>query len=102
MQIEIFQDKNQLYFFCFKDKDGRTLFTSNGYTDEISAKRKIESAIVVSNSIDFFARNTAPNGKHYFTLKDKDGTILGTSLEYSSKQELESAITTLLNESSKK
>ena len=101
MNIEIFQDKNQLYFFCFKTEDGRILLTSNGYTDEVSAKRKIESAIVISTTTDHFARNTAPNGKHYFILKDKAGEILGSSPHYSTKQELEQNLTILRNESSK-
>jgi len=97
MKIEIFQDKNQLYFFRFKTDDGRILFTSNGYEDQISANNGINTSIILSSSIDFFARNIAPDGKHYFTLQDKDGKILGTSAHYNSTQALEQDITTLLN-----
>ena len=71
--------------FNLKAGNGQVILTSQGYATKASCLNGIES--VRTNSADDarFDRQSAANGKFYFTLKASNGQVVGNSQMYESE-----------------
>lgn len=88
----ITQRKDGEYQFNLKASNGQVILTSQGYSAKASCLNGIDS--VRRNSADDarFDRQTAANGKFYFTLKASNGQVIGNSQMYESEDSRDNGI----------
>lgn len=85
-KFEIYKsDKNDDYYFRLKAGNGEVILTSQGYGDKSGAKNGVESVVKNSGDKGNFESKESSNGKYYFSLKAKNGQIIGGSQMYKSE-----------------
>ena len=93
----ISQRANGEYQFNLKASNGQVILASQGYAAKASCLNGIES--VRTNSADDarFDRQSAANGKFYFTLKSGNGQVVGNSQMYESEATRDNGIESVKN-----
>lgn len=86
------QNANEEYQFKLVSSNEQVILYSEGYTQRANCIKGINAVKLSSQNEDSFIRKIAANGKYYFTLKAKNGEILGTSQQYESEAARENAI----------
>jgi uncharacterized protein len=83
-KFELKKTSNGEFMFNLLAANGQVVLTSETYKAKASATNGIES--VRNNCTDDarFVRDTASNGKHYFSLKARNGEVIGKSQMYAS------------------
>lgn len=84
--------KNGEIQFCLQASNGETILVSQGYTVKDTCRKGIES--VQRNALEDkkFGRHHSADGKVYFTLKARNGKVIGTSEMYETKAAMEAGI----------
>lgn len=77
--------------------NGQTILSSQGYAAKASCLNGVESVRTNSADDSRFERQTAANGKFYFTLKASNGQVVGTSQMYESAASCENGIESVKN-----
>jgi uncharacterized protein YegP (UPF0339 family) len=83
----IVRNADGMYRFCYKDKQGRTIFYSGNYTRKTMCIKGIYS--VKQNSRDSlkFNRKKSPNGNmFYFNIKSSNGKVIAISELFEEKE----------------
>lgn len=91
-QFIITRRTNGNYQFNLKAANGQIILTSEGYASKSSCQRGIECVIQNSQFDSQFDRKTSSNGFYYFSLKAKNGEIIGVSQMYASEAGRENGI----------
>ena len=65
--------------------NGQVILTSQGYNAKASCMNGVESVRTNAADDSRFERQTAANGKFYFTLKAGNGQVIGQSQMYASE-----------------
>ncbi len=86
---------NSEYQFNLKAGNSEIILTSEGYTTKDSCKKGIESVKVNSQTDSRYDRRIAVSGKFYFVLKAGNGEIIGRSQYYTTKQGMESGVSSV-------
>lgn len=89
--------KDGEFQFNLKAGNGEIILTSEGYKAKDSCKKGIESVKINSQIDDRFERKVSTNDKYYFVLKAGNGEPIGKSQMYTTKQGMESGITSVKN-----
>lgn len=89
--------KDGEFQFNLKAGNGEIILTSEGYKAKDGCKKGIESVRINSQIDDRFERKVSTNDKYYFVLKAGNGEPIGKSQLYSTKQGMESGITSVKN-----
>jgi uncharacterized protein YegP (UPF0339 family) len=78
---ELFQGKDEQWYFHLKAANGRIILASEGYHQKQGAEKGIES--VMENALDTqFEMRLSKSKQPYFVLKAKNGQIIGVSQMY--------------------
>jgi hypothetical protein len=86
-KFEIYQsEKNEKYYFRLKAGNGEIVLTSQGYSSKASAHNGVESVKTNCEDDQCFERNTTDSGKFRFSLKAKNGQVIGTSQMYKTEK----------------
>ncbi|MCX2719464.1 YegP family protein [Lentiprolixibacter aurantiacus] len=93
---EIRKEKENTYRFLLKTMQGRTLLNSVDYKSEKEARESLRRLIPASERSIRVERKTNYNGKFLFSLRDKQGKIVGKSGLFSSEAGMENGIKHLL------
>ncbi|MFN0177139.1 MAG: YegP family protein [Saprospiraceae bacterium] len=93
----ITQRKDGEFQFNLKASNGQVILSSQGYAAKASCLNGIES--VRTNSADDarFDRQSAANGKFYFTLKSSNGQVVGNSQMYESEASRDNGVESVKN-----
>jgi len=95
LQIEFYKNnRDDKFYFQFKDLKGKLLLVSQGYQSKDAAEKGAMSILNNATNIDRYDISQAPDGKLYFDLKAANHQIIGTSLAYSDKSELRQVMET--------
>jgi len=80
MVFEIFRsEKNDKFYFRLKNNEGDIVLASQGYASKATCKNGIESIKKNAQVEKYFEQKISDNGKFYFTLKARNGQVIGTS-----------------------
>jgi uncharacterized protein YegP (UPF0339 family) len=90
--FELYKDKAGEFRFRLKDGDGNALLAGEGYKAKGSAENGIESIRKNAADDERYERKETSNGKYMFNLKAANGQVIGTSGQFASETERESAI----------
>lgn len=97
MMIKLQLNKGKKYSFKLKSDKGYTLLKSVGF----KTKTELDNIVTNLNSIlqetARFERKTNYNGDFIFSLKDRNGQIVGHSQNYSSEAGMENGIKNIKN-----
>lgn len=93
---EIRKEKENTYRFLLKTRQGRTLLNSIDYSSEKEARESLRSLIPATERSMRVERKTNYNGKFLFSLRDKQGKVIGKSGLFSSEAGMENGIKHLL------
>ncbi|MCC7506548.1 MAG: YegP family protein [Saprospiraceae bacterium] len=77
--------------------NGQVILTSQGYASKASCMNGIESVRTNSADASRFDRQTAANGKFYFTLKAANSQVVGNSQMYESEASRDNGIASVQN-----
>ena len=91
-KFEIKKRANGEFMFNLKAGNGEIILTSEGYTSKQGCKNGIESVKKHAPDDNNYERKVATNGKYYFTLKARNGEIIGVSEMYNSISSRENGI----------
>ncbi len=80
--------------------NGQVILTSQGYNAKASCMNGVESVRTNSADDSRFERQTAANGKFYFTLKASNGQVIGNSQMYESAASRDNGIESVKNNAS--
>lgn len=83
---------DEQYYFVLKANNSETILTSEMYTQIHSLKNWIQSVIENSYYDSQYNRRISSDNKYYFTLKAKNGEVIGVSETYNSEQAMENGI----------
>lgn len=86
---------NGEYQFNLHSGNGEIILTSEGYSQKASCHKGIESVKINAQIDSRFERKIAINDKYYFVLKAGNGEIIGKSQFYSTKQGVETGISSV-------
>lgn len=91
-KFEIKKGKNGEFFFNLLAGNGQIILSSEMYKAKASAQNGIES--VRKNCVDDnrFTRDTSSSGKPYFTLKARNGEVIGRSQMYAAEDSRDNGI----------
>ena len=89
---EITPTSNGQFRFVLNAQNGEPILHSETYVQKASAKSGIESVQVNSSRYERYERQTASDGRSYFTLKAANGEVVGTSEMYSSESSRDDGI----------
>jgi len=91
-KFEIYKDKAGEYRFRLKSSNGQTILASEGYSKKASCTNGIES--VQKNCLDAkcYEKKTTAGGKFRFSLKAKNGQVIGTSENYDTESARDNGI----------
>lgn len=79
-------------YFALKASNGETILSSQGYADSGGCDNGIESVRANAPDASNFRKETASNGKFYFTLVAGNGQVIGTSQMYASEASRDAGI----------
>lgn len=88
---------DEQYYFVLLAKNSEIILTSEMYTQISSVKKGIQSVKENSDYDAQYNRLISKDNKHYFTLKARNGEIIGVSETYNSKQAMENGIQSVKN-----
>ena len=91
-KFEIYQGKDDQYYFRLKAGNGETTLTGEGYKAKQGCKNGIESVKKNAPEDANYEKKEGANGKFYFNLKAKNGEIIGSSQGYASLQSRDKGI----------
>ncbi|MBT8321273.1 MAG: YegP family protein [Eudoraea sp.] len=94
---EIRKAKENTYRFELKTVQGRTLLNSVEYGSEKEALESLRSLKPASERSVRIERKTNYNGKFLFSLRDRQGKVIGKSGLFSSEAGMENGIKHVLN-----
>lgn len=77
--------RNGGYSFNLKGSNGQVILTGETYLTKSACKNAIKSIMLNSQDEINFTRHESKNGGYYFSLKAKNGEILGISQIYASE-----------------
>jgi uncharacterized protein len=100
-KFEIFKGINLEFYFRLRASNGENILSSEGYSAKENAIRGIESVVENSADIASFHAKIASNNKYYFVLKAKNGQIIGSSQMYSSAENRDNGIKSVMGHASK-
>lgn len=83
---EIKAASNGEYVFNLKAANGEIILSSETYKAKKSAEEGIASVQTNSPKEERYAKETAKNGKFYFTLKAANGQVIGKSQMYATTE----------------
>lgn len=83
---------NGKYRFVLKAPNGETILASQMYGQLASARNGIESVKRNALHTEMYERLTSSRGEPYFTLKARNGQIVGTSQMYATKRSRDSGL----------
>ncbi len=83
-QFELKKSKNGKFHFNLLAANGQVILTSEMYEAKASAVNGIESVKKNGGADAHYDRLTAKDGSPYFTLKARNGEVIGQSQMYSS------------------
>ena len=89
---EIRKEKENTYRFLLKTLQGRTLLNSVDFGSEKEARESLRKLIPDSERSMRVERKTNYNGKFLFSLRDRQGKIIGKSGLFSSEAGMENGI----------
>jgi hypothetical protein len=93
MKFEIFQsENNEKFYFRLKAGNGQIILSSQAYANKASAKNGVESVQKHAEDDGNYERKEAANGKMHFSLKARNGQIIGSSQMYASPASMEKGI----------
>jgi uncharacterized protein YegP (UPF0339 family) len=88
---------NGEFQFNLQAGNGQVILTSQGYDAKASCLNGIESVRKNSGDDGRYDRQTAANGKFYFTLKAGNGQVIGNSQMYESEAGRDKGIESVMN-----
>lgn len=77
--------------------NGQVILTSQGYASKASCMNGVESVRTNAADSSRFDRQTAANGKFYFTLKAANSQVVGNSQMYESEASRDNGIASVQN-----
>lgn len=77
--------KDGQHYFNLLATNGQVILSSEGYTSASGMNNGIESVKKNAPADGHYDRETAKNGKFYFTLKATNGQVIGKSQMYESE-----------------
>ena len=83
-KYELTKTSNGQFRFALKAANGEVILNSETYVQKASALNGIESVQTNSPDEERYERNAGADGRQYFTLKSRNGEVIGTSEMYSS------------------
>ncbi len=95
--FEIFKGRDNQYYFRLKDGDNRIVLQSKAFDSWAVAKNGISALRESVTEDSGIETRVTKNDKYFFTIKDKNGKIIGKSAKYSSEEEMQSDIDALKN-----
>ncbi|MBD3667771.1 MAG: YegP family protein [Kangiella sp.] len=81
----ISKGKDGKLYFVLKAGNGETILQSQGYSSQAACENGIESVRKNSLNADRFSKETAKDGRFYFTLNATNGQQIGKSQMYKSE-----------------
>lgn len=92
-KFEINEDKSGQFSFVLKSGNKETLLSNGESYTTLAACEEVTDSIRVSALDDnCYEHNTGEDGNLYFSLKDHNGKIIGTSEMYGNKAAMEKGI----------
>ena len=89
--------KDGEYQFNLKAGNGQIILTSEGYVNKSGCKNGIQSVKTHAPHDSYYERKTSKNGKYYFTLKARNGEVIGVSEMYEGSSGMENGIESVKN-----
>jgi uncharacterized protein len=91
-KFEIKKASNGEFFFNLLAANGQIILSSEMYKAKASAQNGIESVRKNCGDENRFTRDISTNGKPYFTLKARNGEVIGRSQMYASEDSRDNGI----------
>jgi len=88
-RFEVIHTDDDTFSFQLRNADGEVVVRSLGSSSKIMTQNELlhlRSAIRSSTELIW---HTAPDGSHFFVVKDKDGSVLAKSMKKRSRDELD-------------
>jgi len=89
--------KDGQYYFNLKAGNGQVILTSEGYTTTAARQNGIDSVKKNTGDSSNFSKQTAANGKFYFTLKASNGQVIGKSQMYDAEAGCDNGIASVMS-----
>ncbi len=94
--IEIEKDRSNEYSFVLKAEGGHALLRSIVYSKKEMAEEAIRDLQTLKRNRNTFERRTNHNGEFLFSIKNKNGRLIGNSELYQSEAGMENGIKNLI------
>ncbi|MEA1936556.1 MAG: YegP family protein [Patescibacteria group bacterium] len=91
-KFEVYQGKDENYYFRLKAGNGEIILSSEGYTSESACRDGIDSVKVNATTDEQYDRKESSNGKYYFNLVATNKEIIGKSEMYEASSGMENGI----------
>lgn len=95
--IEVEKENDGKFLFKLKSKSGNVLLNSVKCSNEKELKTKINDLISLESRPNKFERKTNHEGEFLFSIKNKNGDLIGNSMGYTSEAGMENGIKNLQN-----
>ena len=95
-KFEIFKGKDNQFYIRLFAANAEIILAGEGYSSREAAKDAVTSIKNNAGGEDNFEIREAKDGKPYFVLKAKNGSILGVSETYSSKANAKKGIASVM------
>ncbi len=95
--FEIFKDKSGGFRFRLKEKSGKVILSSEGYTQKTNCQKGISSVKRNSKNEDRFELKQSSGKKWFFNLKAGNGQIVATSENYDSETNAKNGIKVVMS-----
>ena len=87
---------NGEFQFNLKADNGQVILSSQGYSSKTGCQGGIESVRTNAADSSRFERQSAANGKFYFTLKAANSQVIGTSQMYETEASRDNGIDSVM------
>lgn len=101
-QFELKKSKNEKFYFNLMAANGEVVLTSQMYASKATAKKGIASVMANGGDTDSFEEKKNKSGKHFFVLKAKNHTVIGTSQSYVNSSGVKKGIQSVVKSSKAK
>lgn len=95
-RFELFEGTDGQHYFHLKAANGEVILASEGYKRRRSAEKGITAVRRNAPLPERYRRETAGNGRHYFTLLARNHRVIGVSELYSSKGKRDAGVTAVM------
>jgi uncharacterized protein YegP (UPF0339 family) len=95
--LEINKQKEKIFGFVLKTDSGTVLLNSVDFDNELKAQQAIKNFEAIKTPNISFERKTNHKGEFLFSLKNKNGNLIGNSESYQSEAGMENGIKNLIN-----